>query len=399
MRKRFSAVLAAAAVTGLVAGVPGTAGAATTWTVQSVPLPAGVNLAYLTGVSCPTATFCVAADPADGFAPNSSAEAPEVEVWNGTTWTAQSLPQAPTLPGWVTAVSCASESSCVAVGYYEPAGKPNGMLAEVWNGSTWKASVIPQVTTGDQDGTLTSVSCFAGGCIAVGNWTSGDGAVEMPLAEHWNGKTWTEQTLPAVPQGTSTDLRGVSCVAATQCTAVGSGNGAQGPTVVIEQRNLGAWKLVDGSTPVDPGSQLNSVSCVQYSYCFAAGGTVSNSGTSLPFVMRSVRSLWRDDTTLSSGLSTGSLTGISCSAVGTTDGGARLCIAVGAYRTSADPQHNRPLVEYWNHREWKMQTTPAPQAKKTMSAVSCLSSALTCTAVGYQYVQGSGYQQPLAERN
>ena len=63
-------------------------------------------------------------------------DSPVIEVWNGSTWTAQFLPlPSGTNAADLTAVSCVSTSGCVAIGSY-PGAQFLGMMAEVWNGST-----------------------------------------------------------------------------------------------------------------------------------------------------------------------------------------------------------------------------------------------------------------------
>ena len=73
-------------------------------------------------------------------------------MWNGSTLRAVMYPAPAGAKGWLlSAVSCASASRCVAVGYY--AEGPHGVvlraLAETWNGSTWRFLKVhgPRPTT------------------------------------------------------------------------------------------------------------------------------------------------------------------------------------------------------------------------------------------------------------
>jgi hypothetical protein len=67
-------------------------------------------------------------------------------------------------------VSCIP-GACTAIGYYETPALWT-TLAEVWNGSTWQIQNIPNQA--NQTDKLTGVSCIsATTCIAVGNSSSG----------------------------------------------------------------------------------------------------------------------------------------------------------------------------------------------------------------------------------
>jgi large repetitive protein len=111
------------------------------------------------------------------------------------------------------AVSCASSSSCTAVGYqYDPTEQN---LAESWNGTSWttQPSSNPEGATSS---TLSGVSCTSSSsCTAVGS--SG----EQNLAESWNGTSWTTQPSSNPAGATGSTLYGVSCTSSSSCTAVG----------------------------------------------------------------------------------------------------------------------------------------------------------------------------------
>jgi len=65
---------------------------------------------------------------------------------------------------------------------------------------------------------LDSVSCpTTNDCTAVGTYATS--SADLPLAERWNGSAWSSQTTPN--PFADTFPYGVSCSAATSCTAVG----------------------------------------------------------------------------------------------------------------------------------------------------------------------------------
>lgn len=88
----------------------------------------------------------------------------------------------------------------------------------------WVLDNSPNVTV--PGGQIASVSCSAlDACTAVGT-AVGSSGLSGPLAERWNGTSWTLRRIPnpatfTVPVS-SPELVGVSCPAAKFCEAVGS---------------------------------------------------------------------------------------------------------------------------------------------------------------------------------
>ncbi len=142
-------------------------------------------------------------------------------------------------------VSCPSAGYCMAVGGGGAAGPP---IAESWNGKSWTVEPTPS-------GGLSSVWCKAQSmCVGVGASAVGGGV--SPLAESWNGTSWTVEPTAA----SSGSFSGVSCISATACTAVGSspnqGNRIRSrwPSSGMEQRGL------SNQPPIPPGvSSMASV--------------------------------------------------------------------------------------------------------------------------------------------
>ncbi len=60
----------------------------------------------------------------------------------------------------------------------------------------------------------------ADGGVAVGHYILGNGNGRT-LGECWNGSAWTERAMPHPARLNSAVLNGVSCVSASDCTAVG----------------------------------------------------------------------------------------------------------------------------------------------------------------------------------
>jgi hypothetical protein len=231
----------------------------TTWTVQSTP---GT---ILNSVSCTSTVACTAV--------GSTSTGPVAERWNGTNWSTQSVPiPSGPISASLTGVSCTSLTDCLAVGSYSAAGVILA-LVERWNGTSWSIQSVP-IPSGAISARLNSVSCTtAAACTAVGSYSAG--GVYLALVERWDGSSWKLQSTPPPPSGsTFIGLNGVSCASATACTAVGGYNIASstpGQFPLAESWNGSTWSLQ--STPGLPGmtsGQLNSVSCTSAA-CFAVG--------------------------------------------------------------------------------------------------------------------------------
>ncbi|MDQ6772964.1 MAG: hypothetical protein M3024_08250, partial [Candidatus Dormibacteraeota bacterium] len=118
-------------------------------------------------------------------------------------------------------VSCPAATACTAVGFFQNTGGNDLMLAERWDGTSWTLQNTPN-PSGGKFSELNGVSCAsATACMGVGGFAYSVGPF-LPVAESWNGTSWTAQLPPAPSAATSSQLNGVSCTSATACTAVGT---------------------------------------------------------------------------------------------------------------------------------------------------------------------------------
>jgi hypothetical protein len=154
-----------------------------------------------------------------------------VESWDGHRWAIVPSPNLlpPSGSSYFNGVSCASPSSCMAVGNYAATSGPWKTLVESWDGVRWSVvpspdAVAPSASVGSNTGfvgdALDGVSCAsAGACTAVGSSQEPGkgGIVDKTLVESWDGKKWTVEGAPVAGF-----LFGVSCVPAGTCMAVGS---------------------------------------------------------------------------------------------------------------------------------------------------------------------------------
>jgi hypothetical protein len=326
------------------------------WTIQPTPNPTTPQ-GTLSAVSC-TSTACTAV----GFGPDSAgAVLTLAERWDGTAWTIQPTPNpVGAKSGSLDGVACSSMTSCVAVGHYIDSFGTTMPLSEVWDGSAWTIQPIPRpvAATGAR---LNGVSCTAATeCTAVGSYSNLLGA-DLTLVERWSGSSWTIQGTPN-PPGSEWVLNGVSCSTASACIAVGT---------LTEVWDGTSWTV--RSSP----SVLTSVSCTSPSACTAVGNSSS--------AARWNGASWTDQSTPTpAGFSFIGLQGVSCSTAST-------CAAVGHYTNAAGSEVT--LAELWDGTAWTVQSTPNPDGAPfaDLSGVSC-SAPSACTAAG------RGGNVTLAER-
>ena len=297
------------------------------WTVTPSPSP-GTD-SFLSGVSCVTTKSCVAVGGHD----NGTGEDTLVESWNGTTWTITPSPN-PNNAASLNGVSCVSTHWCVAVGGYEvmPCKYSLGRtLIETWNGTKWSIVSSPNTnSTCDATTVLQEVSCLSPNfCAAVGYNRDEVSDVGRTITEMWNGSKWTLVASPNPAGGNSTifpDLKSVSCVASTDCFAVGNtrnpGDGAPGDATFIEHWNGTTWAMSPSPNPnnsTNDSDQLNGVSCATTSVCIAVGH-VLNQHTQTETVL--IERWDGNDWSIGLNHSSGSLSGVSCPSTTT-------CVVVG----------------------------------------------------------------------
>lgn len=182
------------------------------WARQHLPSPVQTQL---TGVSCASARSCMAVGNHAGRA--------FAERWNGRRWAIKRVPHS----GFLLGVSCTSARRCTAVGSYNNQAAQAGLtLAARWNGKKWAIQRTPNPSAAKASGSntpLTAVSCTsARSCIAVGYDSPEFGPSNgNPLAESWNGKQWAIIPTPNPNPVHGSGLQGVSCTSATTCTAIG----------------------------------------------------------------------------------------------------------------------------------------------------------------------------------
>jgi hypothetical protein len=354
------------------------------WSIETTPNPSGAVTTLVTGVSCTSATSCIAV----GASENSSGNVTTlVEKRKGTSWSIVASPNPSGVQqSELNDLSCTSSSACTAVGeYIDGSSGGDDTLAEAWNGSSWSIETIPTPSGG---GILSGVSCTTVGiCSAVGE------AVTQALAEEWNGSSWSIETVPN-PSGEETStLDGVACTSAGACTAVGAyGDNSGDQYTLTEEWNGSSWSVETTPDPFNARtSTLAGVACNSAGDCTAVGNYIDSSALGVTVAETSNGASWSVDTTPNpEGVSVNiDLSGVACSST-------KACTAVGSYFVT-DQAVGEAFTEAWNGTKWSVQTVPVPSGSliSSFSGVAC-TSAKACTAVGV-YDNSSGVALPLTE--
>lgn len=194
-----------------------------------------------------------------------------------SSWTVEPTPNAVSggqydqnvVPG----VDCASASACMGVGY---ATSNNGSyvskaLAMRWDGSSWRLAMP------SSDASLTNVSCVsATKCFAVGTGQKPNYR-DVPVILRWNGKKWSTMTVPLRRNQIEQSVGGIACPTSTSCLAVGGSSNGPGSIfhTLVYHYDGSSWSIIKSPNPSTTtsggGTFFSDVSCWRASKCFAAG--------------------------------------------------------------------------------------------------------------------------------
>lgn len=344
-----------AVVTCIALLIPVGANAATT-TWQVMPFASGSDIADINGVSCTSLSFCMAI--------GENGPIMLAFEWSGSQW---SELNGPSNAAAVSGVACTSPTYCIAVGTAFGATRGTQAAAWYWTAATgWLAMAVynPSAT---QWNALNALKCLsASHCEAVGNQSTFNGLVgSRPLAEVWNGSTWSDQAVHGTVPG---QLKAVACRSASSCEAVG-----ERPAKGGSARSLAlGWNGSQWSNQPMPAAAaltvVDGVSCYQTG-CTAVGWQVDST---VAFAWNNSR--WASQSPIGSGNVTGASStswyAVHCQS-------ASNCTAVGEWLGAP----GGPLADTWNGSTWVMNTTPNPGGAD-LEAMSCTSGGRVCTAVG-----------------
>jgi hypothetical protein len=350
------------------------------WSIVASPSPAGSTTPTLMSVSCPSSTSCFAT----GYYDAASVTKPLIERWNGTAWSITPNPNLPNASlSQLSDVSCATPTSCFAVGIAQTSGGFHNLI-ERWNGTSWAISPGPSTESAGTE--LKSVACMSPtSCFAVGNHDS----VSAPaIIERWNGTTWSVAANP-LPRPPNSSLSAVSCPTTTNCFGVGQHTTPSGTVATLVERPSGSsWSVVASPNPAGAtNSTLSGVSCVSTTMCFAVGSSGLDPHKTL--VERWNGTAW---SVVASPNQPGTFTHNRLESVSCTS--ATSCFAVGNYDDGAI----KTLVERWNGSAWSIVASPNTSSDNSrLRSVSCVS-ATSCIAVGDHFDTPVVGSKTLVER-
>jgi hypothetical protein len=372
---------------GMVALQPTAAGAGSAtsnWSAVPGPSPSA-NFA-LNGMSCASSTSCTAV----GYSSVGGISG-LIESWNGTTWSVYPALSVPGAEGdQLNGVSCLSATACVAVGFADisvPNDQTQETLIETWDGNTW--SVVPSPSPGYSDD-LSSVSCTSTtDCVAAGSYSPESGQHSQTLIESWNGTEWSVISTPnPSPIPGNIELLSVSCSALDSCVAVGTGYTTSNAEALIETWDGTSWSLSPGAVE---DAVLQGVSCTGPNSCVAVGRstttnqTVIESWNGTGWTLDPSPTLGRRAPFLSE------LTSVSCS-------DSSNCVAVGWFKTKSKSAAET-LVETWDGMTWTFTPSPNPGATfDAFSGVSCVPPSAYCAGIG-NFIGNSDVFETLFETN
>jgi hypothetical protein len=338
---------------------PHTHSLAEEWNGRAWRVMPGVRGGGLAGVSCASTRFCMAAGS-------------PIEQWDGRRWAAVRTPRGLSLRS----ISCPRASFCTAVGLNSNFSDRSTrcMVGAVWRGTAWRAMTVPFGNCGQVgDEGLVEVSCAsASACIAVG-YQNFERYIAA-LAFWWNGKRWRELDVPGGPANVLYGL----CPSKSFCMVVDDGNRAL------------AWNGITWRKLSPPPGSIGALSCTSVDRCTGIGGDQSMTWNGTAWTAQAI--ITRPENS--------SLSAISCWRPSA-------CMAAGSYAMIALPDTQSDsltvlgarltLAEQWNGSTWRVRRTPTPgDEQEGLSGISCPSAA-NCMAVG-GFINGSDRQAALAER-
>lgn len=253
------------------------------WSIVGSATPAGAVDRELDSVSCASSTSCQAVGFTTGKAPSSFRFL--AERWNGRSWNRVPIPTIANAS--LAAIACPRASMCIAVGTQSTGGGDFRPVSERWNGRKWTRVTTPQPANRKFFSAFNDVACSGpSNCVAVGD----SGIIRQSrfaaLAERWNGKKWTILSTLA-PKGAI--LSAVSCPTTKSCTTVGAIQPVNGDSRLLAGNLSGSrWSFTAPKARqgmIAPG--FDQVSCSTAKVCTAVVGSIATSGDTLDFTVAS----------------------------------------------------------------------------------------------------------------
>ena len=246
------------------------------WAVVAAPSPGPNAALYDVKAISPSDVWAVGLH-ANG---NRVRENPFFEHWNGSAW---SVVTSPAVKGFLGVLTAASPNDIWAVGALQTGTQvpPPKTLVEHWDGTRWR--VVPSPSPSKYGDILGGVTVAGPDDVWVMGQMGTNRFDHAPLAEHWDGHTWS--AVPAPAEGFSSNLGAVTSAGPDDVWSVGSYD-VQSPTgtlsfTLTERWNGRHWSIVASPSPTGD-DQLTAVAAVSANDIWAVGST----GANTTFVLR-----------------------------------------------------------------------------------------------------------------
>jgi hypothetical protein len=169
---------------------------------------------------------------------------------------------------YLNGVAAVAADDVWAVGAYGARpGSRTRTLAEHWDGSSWR--VVPSPGVAKETSELLAVAAVSATDVWAVGFHRAEGSQNQPLAEHWDGRTWTIAPPPEPAPGPAT-LTSVSVRSASDVWAVGTRQGERSRTL-IEHWDGEVWSVVRSPSPGDPDNDLFGVVALKPNVAWAVG--------------------------------------------------------------------------------------------------------------------------------
>ncbi|HTX00802.1 MAG TPA: hypothetical protein VMD59_18620, partial [Acidimicrobiales bacterium] len=198
------------------------------WSAAEAPIPTGSpssSFAELMALSCPSSSGCTGLGwyiDANGYVQGL------IETDSSGTWSASKAPVpagASSDPGaYLSAVSCASVTSCAGFGQYDDASSDAQGLLLTDSSGTWTATEapLPAGAAGNPGVAPSAISCAVTTCAAAGTYLDASGSTQGLLLVDSAG-TWsaTAAPLPSAAPNPEVSTAAVTCLGSGSCDAIG----------------------------------------------------------------------------------------------------------------------------------------------------------------------------------
>ncbi len=360
---------------------------------------AGKPNSFILHVSCATASSCIAVGTSvslDGF--KSLSYSPYVVATQnaGASWHEVPFPSSPGLA--LTSVSCTSATSCVAGGF--PAKLSLSAKPEIFytsnTGTTWEQAFVPSSVE-----SLGGISCVASSstCFAVGlhSLSSSEVIESSDSGAHW------QATKSAPPSGIVSLLvplvtgDAISCASVSTCVFVGARADLSlkaigfSPASVVTTNAGASWSASSMGAAQGPLALdiPDGISCASTSSCVAIGTSFFGAQASVAWQTNDTGATWSEENPIAGLGAHALLYAVSCATTGT-------CYVAGS--SISAKAVIAPVLEGTSDAGaiWQPENVATqPGSVLALMSVSCAPSTTTCTAGGL-IGSSSGLQAGIA---